>query len=412
MPDSIHTAFIRINQSTFHLKLKYLNYTKHLSKLRKRQLDMTEFVEIDGSLFEGGGQALRNALSLCVILNRPVRVVKIRANRPKPGLAKQHLHGVNLLRDMTHALVKGNEMYSTELEFTPRTLIVGGPYEVSTGTAASITLIYQMILPVLLYVNANSCIEIEGGTNVSFAPPVEYMQQVLQPYLKRFGVNFDLKVVRHGFYPRGGGSAYLYVDPLRSLKAAQFTDFGQLQSVKGTAFYAGRLPMSVADDMQHSAEREIHRLWPDNMCRIEAIKLTSESSRYDGAGIILTALTNSGCVLGSAAAVWDKNCDGHTIGSNASCELTGYIKNEICVDQHMQDQLIIYMALAKGCSRIRTGAMTNHTRTAIYVAELMTGVKFIIEYGDFGQTLISCEGIGQRNPSSKIALTNGTLLRE
>lgn len=38
-------------------------------------------------------------------------------------------------------------------------------------------------------------------------------------------------------------------------------------------------------------------------------------------------------------------------------------------------QLIIFMALAKGTSRIRTGAVTLHTQTAIHIAEQLTQVR-------------------------------------
>lgn len=43
-------------------------------------------------------------------------------------------------------------------------------------------------------------------------------------------------------------------------------------------------------------------------------------------------------------------------------------------------QLIIFMALAPGQSQIRSGPLTLHTETAIYVAEQMTGVSFNIFY--------------------------------
>ncbi|SPP89654.1 blast:RNA 3'-terminal phosphate cyclase [Drosophila guanche] len=183
-------------------------------------METKKLVEIDAAYLEGGGQALRIALSLSCILRRPIRVVKIRAHRPKPGLANQHVHAVNMLKDNTNADVVGNTLLSTELEFTPRT-IIGDMYRVDTHTADSITLIYQTILPVLLFDGRSSRVDLTGGTNVFFAPQVEYMLQVLQPNLERFGISFKLKVLHYGFCPRGNGRCQLDVDPVRQSESAR-----------------------------------------------------------------------------------------------------------------------------------------------------------------------------------------------
>lgn len=41
-----------------------------------------------------------------------------------------------------------------------------------------------------------------------------------------------------------------------------------------------------------------------------------------------------------------------------------------------QDQLILYMALAEGESEVLVGSLTLHTKTAIAVAQELTGTKF------------------------------------
>ena len=61
----------------------------------------------------------------------------------------------------------------------------------------------------------------------------------------------------------------------------------------------------------------------------------------------------------------------------------------------MQDQLILFMALAKGKSSIRSGPLTLHTKTAIHYTELLTGVKFNIHSDSSNKNfIVECEGIG------------------
>ncbi|MCK5548493.1 MAG: RNA 3'-phosphate cyclase, partial [Thermoplasmata archaeon] len=48
-------------------------------------------IEIDGSHGEGGGQLLRMSVALSAITKKSVVISNIRAKRPKPGLAAQHV---------------------------------------------------------------------------------------------------------------------------------------------------------------------------------------------------------------------------------------------------------------------------------------------------------------------------------
>lgn len=118
--------------------------------------------------------------------------------------------------------------------------------------------------------------------------------------------------------------------------------------------------------------------------------------------------TSTGCTLGGSALGSVKVGNAQCGRSAADELLVGGVSTKACVDQYVQDQLIIFMAMAKGRSRIRcTFPLTLHTQTGIFVVELMTKAKFtVIEDeaisndagGDGGKTcVIHCEGIGLLN---------------
>ena len=209
---------------------------------------MKDFVEIDGSRGEGGGQVLRTSLSLSAVTGRPVRIEKIRAGREKPGLKRQHLTCVKAVAEICGAKTSEVGVGSMELEFVPGA-IKGGEYRFDVGTAGSVTLVAQTVLPVLLKADAPSTVTITGGTHVPFAPIWEFFAETYLPELRRVGARVEAELDTCGFYPAAGGVARLRVWPLDEEKAAKgysLTDLGAYRGGKVVGVVSA-IPDSIAE---------------------------------------------------------------------------------------------------------------------------------------------------------------------
>ena len=114
---------------------------------------MNNPIIIDGSQGEGGGQMLRTSISMSAITGRAIHVVNIRANRQSPGLKRQHLTCVRAAATICGASVTGDAIHATEITFTPGP-IQAGSYRFEVGSAGSVTLVAQTILPILLCADA------------------------------------------------------------------------------------------------------------------------------------------------------------------------------------------------------------------------------------------------------------------
>ncbi|HLD76156.1 MAG TPA: RNA 3'-terminal phosphate cyclase, partial [Candidatus Norongarragalinales archaeon] len=210
---------------------------------------------IDGSRGEGGGQVLRTSLSLSAVLQKKIRIENIRAGRKKPGLQPQHLACVNALAQICSAKVYGNAIGSTELSFEPGKT-EGGHYEFDIKTAGSATLLFQCLLPPLLFAKDPSALTLHGGTDVPFSPPSLFIERVFLPALSRFGADVTLRTVKHGFFPAGGGLLHAKIKPVRALKAVHLENLGKLNRLSATAISAN-LPDHIVARQKAVLEKKI-----------------------------------------------------------------------------------------------------------------------------------------------------------
>ncbi len=354
---------------------------------------MVKYIEIDGSMGEGGGQILRYSLALSAVLLKPVHIYKIRAKRSKPGLRPQHLTGVKALAEITNAVVKGASVGSSEIWFEPRTR-KGGYYRFNIGTAGSVTLVIQAILPALLYADNDSIVEIIGGTDVNWSPPIDYMRFVFLRNLESVGVRASIEVKKRGHYPRGGGHVILRVEKLDgALSSINIVERGEIKGIEGRS-HCVKLPSHVAIRQARAASKKIEEvLGIKPRIELEYYEPGRDPHLGPGSGIVLWAYTSHSIIGADALGARGKPAE--KVGVEAADKLIDELMKEKAFDRHMGDMLIPYISLAKGSSRIGITYMTLHTLTAIEVTKkFLEEIDFKIIGGLNKPSIVEVKGIG------------------
>jgi len=359
---------------------------------------MTEFIELDGSVGEGGGQVLRVALALSAILNKPLHITNIRRKRQNPGLRNQHLTAVKAVQQACSAEVRGAAIGSTELFFIPNN-ISASRLELDTGTAGSTMLVLQSLLPVLFYAPKPTSFKVRGGTNNPNAPSYEYFAQVFIPAISMMGAMAELRLVKRGFYPRGGGIVEGLAKPVELLQPVNLTKEPRVTKIVGKAF-TSRLPSHVAERMASSCIKTLKE-HGYNEVEIERESLSEGDSNCamdPGAGIVLVALCEEDVRLG-VDRLGERGVPAETVGREAALDLIAELGQKAAVDRHLGDMLVIYASLAKGRTTYTVTKLTSHTLTSLEVCRAITGCKTHVR-GDIDERgVIEVEGIGFRNPN-------------
>jgi RNA 3'-terminal phosphate cyclase len=358
-------------------------------------------IQLDGNHCEGGGQIVRTALALSAITQKPFEVTDIRKGRPDSGLKSQHLHCIKALEKICGARAEGAELGSQMLKFYPGK-IKGGKYDIDIQTAGSITLLLQSLLIPCFFAPKQVTLNIHGGTNTEWAMPIEYFKEVLVPHLRKFCEKIEVKLLKRGYYPKGGGEVEIKIKP--KYKLADYSSFdefwkkineetenklrnmninlteqGYLIGIKGVSHASKELQnANVAERQAHAAQQVLGK-------HTNSITLYKEycDTLSIGTGITLWAIyskqkddidANNPIILG-ADALGEKGKPAEKVGEEAAHALLKQMQAKTPADPHLVDNLIPWMALFRP-SMVKTSEITKHTLTNIYVVEQFLGKMF------------------------------------
>lgn len=320
-----------------------------------------DLLSIDGSFGEGGGQIVRTAAALSCVTGRPIRLENIRAGRRSPGLGAQHLAAVRILGRICRAEMRGLKIGSTSVEFVPHGT---EDAEISehVGTAGSIPLILQAVVPAVSLCGRRLKLSITGGTDVSWSPTVRYMEAVLGEAYGRMGIDFSMRVRRRGYYPRGGGRVDVEIRPCGS--AAPIV-------LDRRTTRRARLYCSFSKLRREAIMRDVGRMAGGlESAGFEISSTITEEDADDAGGAVLVTSSDGGSVTG-ADALYDVRRGG--FGRDVPDSFAGAT---LGVDDHLADMLVVPGSLAGGMSVFRVTGISRHLETNLHVASRLTGCRY------------------------------------
>jgi RNA 3'-terminal phosphate cyclase (ATP) len=328
-------------------------------------------LEVNGSQKSGSGTILRLSVALAGILGEPLHIYNIRKKRRQPGLRPQHLEAILTAAKLCNAEIKGATLGSRELWFKPGE-VTGGEIQAEIGTAGSIPMLLLTILP--LCASAKHIVDIrvvKGGTDVRYAPTINYLKHILLPMLKRMGLKTNLTIQKYGYYPKGMGEISIEVQPCQKLNPLRLEERGTIEELHGVSVCTFLADRKVAERQAKAAKEYLKARGFD--ANIEVVNDTSNPLQK-GSSIVLWAKSNIGTLLGGDA-IGELRKPSEAVGCEAAENLFKELKTEATVDVHLADMLVPYVALAEGNSTYLARSMTEHLDTNLWLTQKILDVK-------------------------------------
>jgi RNA 3'-terminal phosphate cyclase-like protein len=295
----------------------------------------------------------------------------------------------------------------TTLRYRPGFIHGGAGLEHDCGTSRAMGYFLEPILCLALFGRKPLFITLRGITNDDVDPGIGVFRTVTLPLLRQISGledGFELRVVRRGATPGGGGEIALRCPTPRTLPPVSVVDEGMVKRVRGVA-YSMRVAPQTTNRMVDGARGVLNDLLADVYIFTDHMS-GRDAGNSPGFGLTLVAETTSGRMIAAEAACAAVG-GGETaedVGRRAARALFEEVGRGGVVDGAHQGLLLLLCALGpEEVNEVRLGPLTPHAvRTLRHVKEFF-GVQFGIRPERDSRTIfLTCVGAGTKNMGKKI----------
>ncbi|XP_050685071.1 probable RNA 3'-terminal phosphate cyclase-like protein [Leptidea sinapis] len=367
-----------------------------------------------------GSNFLRQRLLLSTLSGRSVRIEDIRSTHDDPGLREYEVNLIRLLDKITNGTRVELSETGTSLYFQPG-ILIGGQLTHTCCTQRGIGYYLEVLLALGPFCKEPLNAVLQGVTHHDLDVSVDKVKAAALPVLLKFILvddGLELKIVRRGAPPLGGGEVVFKCPVRRSLRPLQCSKWGLVKRIRGVV-YALRVSPTMANRVVESAKGVMLNFLPDVYLNTDQCR-GSNAGKSPGFGISLVAETNEKTFYCAEAKSMEPGKGESTLPEDLGAECAKRLLDEIhrggSVDSSFQWLVALWMALGhKDVSECVVGPLSEYTIKFLQHLKEFFGVMFKLEVirddneesddeqGPVVQNVkMTCVGIGYVNISRRI----------
>ncbi|KAG8345908.1 RNA 3' terminal phosphate cyclase RNA 3' terminal phosphate cyclase (RTC) insert domain [Trypanosoma vivax] len=325
-------------------------------------------------IFEGGS-LFRHHIVCSLLANKPIRITGIHDEAVPEGIQTVEANFLKFIDRLTSGSKFECTDQNTTLTFNPG-MILGGNFSHEVPNTRCVTYIAEVAVLLLPFAKFDTRLTLVGSTQSEQDISVDTLRTVTSRWLRLFGIECNVRIIRRGVAPGGGGAIELQCKAIRRLASVNATVRGRVRRIRGISF-GSRVAPDLSQRAATAAKGVLLNFLPDVyvVTDLDSSK-RSHNEPSSGYGVLLVAETTSKHCIISQETTAAPNEPPESVGKRAAELLLDQILDGGCVDAHHQMLVLLLMALAPDdVSTVRFGQLTAGLVSAVMILEMYFGVS-------------------------------------